>query len=317
MSEKALITGASGFVGSNLAKRLVEEGYDVFLLLRKESNTWRIKDILEKVNVIYADLLDYGVIEKEIKKICPDYIFHLATYGSYPDLQKDGSLMVKTNILGTYNLLQATKDINYKCFIHTGSSSEYGIKENVISEDAILEPLDQYGVTKASGTLFCQMFAKTHNKNIVILRPFSVYGPYERKTRFIPYVIMRCLQKKEVNMTSGEQKRDFVFTEDVLDLYLEVMKKEDIAGQIFNVGTGNDHSIKETAEIIFELTNSDPNLLKVGAKKMRKIEAITSWKSDTSKIEKVLNYKPKHSLKEGIKKTISWFMENKDIYENE
>lgn len=316
MTEKILITGATGFIGSNLTRKLVEENYDLYIILRKESNTWRIKDILEKINLVYADLSDYNTLKREINRIKPDYIFHLATYGSYPDLQKDGNLMIQTNILGTYNLLQATKDINYKCFVHTGSSSEYGIKETSISETDILEPSDHYGVTKASATLLCQTFSKIHKKNIVILRPFSVYGPYEKGSRFGPYVIMNCLQKKEINITSGEQKRDFIFINDVIDIYLKIMNKDNISGQIFNVGIGTDHSIKETAKIIFELTGNDLNLLKIGAKKMRKIEAITSWKANISKMQKILNYKPKHNLKEGMEKTIEWFRKNMELYKN-
>lgn len=317
MKEKILITGATGFIGSNLTRRLVEEKKEVYIVLRKESDICRIKDIIKRVNVIYADLLDYDKLAKKVQKVNPKYIFHLATYGSYPDLQKDDNLMIKTNILGTYNLLKATKGIDYKCFIHTGSSSEYGIKDTAISETDILEPVDQYGVTKACATLLCQMFSKKYKKNIVILRPFSVFGPYEKGSRFIPYVIMGCLKKKEVKMTSGEQKRDFIFINDVIDIYLKVMDKEGISGQIFNVGTGNDSSIKETAKIIFELTGSDPRLLKIGAKKSREIEAITSWKADTSKMEEILGYKPQHTLREGIKKTMEWFMENMGLYTRE
>ena len=314
---KVLITGASGFINANLTRRMLKEGHEVSVLLRKTSNVNRIKEILSQVNVMSGDLLDYDTLQKEVHQFNPDYIFHSATYGSYPDDQKNDDLMVQTNIIGTYNLLKATQDIPYKCFIHAGSSSEYGLKGNVMSENDCLEPVNQYGVTKASATLFCQLFAKRDRKNIVILRPFSVYGPYEKGTRLISYVILRCLQKKEVQMTSGEQKRDFIYVEDVVDVYLKVMGKEGIEGQIFNLGRGEDISVREVVEMIFELTKSDLSLLKIGAKEKRAFEAVRSWKADTSKLNQVLGFKSRTPLREGLQRTIEWMKNHQEYYAHE
>lgn len=315
MAGNILITGTNGFIGANLVRRLLKEKkHNIFVFLRKTSNVWRINDILEKLNIFHADLLNFKDVEKAVEKINPDYIFHLATYGSYPGLQKDESKMIKTNIVGTFNLLKATENISYRCFINTGSSSEYGIKGNAISESDLLDPVNIYGASKASASLLCRAFSKTYKKNIVTLRPFSVYGPYEEGFRLIPYAIMNCLKKKKIKLTSGEQKRDFIFTGDVMDIYLNVMKRKGVEGKIFNVGTGLDYSVKNTVEIIADLTGNSRKNLVFGAEKTRKFEAVKSWKADTTQIEKVLNYKPKHTLKEGLKKTVEWFRKNIDIY---
>ena len=116
-------------------------------------------------------------------------------------------------------------------------------------------------------------------------------------------------------LTSGEQKRDFIFIDDFTDVCLKVMDKEDISGEILNVGTGEDSTIKETAKKICSLANSDENLLAFGQKNTREIEALKSWKADTSKIKKVLDYQPKYNLDGGLKKTIEWFTRNIHLYE--
>lgn len=313
---KVLITGASGFINANLTRRMLSEGYEVGLILRRQSNLDRLKDILPRVKVLYADLLDYRKLFKEVHDFYPDYIFHSATFGAYPDDQKDEYLMFQTNMVGTYNLLKATGDIPYKCFIHAGSSSEYGLKDRAISEKDLLEPINHYGVTKASATLLCQMFARTNRKNIVILRPFSVYGPYERMTRLIPYVILKCIRKEEVHITSGEQKRDFIYVDDVMDIYLRVTETKGIEGEIFNVGGGEDISVKEVVKMIFDLTGSDPRLLKIGAKEQRAFEAIHSWKADLTRLNQVLGFHPRIRLEEGLRKTIDWVRESQEFYVN-
>lgn len=313
---RILITGATGFINANLARRMLAEGHDVGLLLRKQSNLSRIKDILPKVQTIDADLLDYPKLHRGVHDFEPEYIFHSATYGAYPDDQKDEYLMIQTNIVGTCNLLKATCDIPYRCFIHAGSSSEYGIKERPMAEDDPLAPVNSYGVTKASATLLCRMFAKRERKNVVILRPFSVYGPYERSTRLVPYVIFRCIRGEEVHITSGEQRRDFVYVDDVIDVYLRVMDKKGIAGEIFNVGGGQDISVKEAVRKIFELTGSDLCLLKIGTKEKRTFEAVHSWEADLSKLKQVLGFHPRISLQEGLRKTIDWVRESQEFHAN-
>lgn len=313
---RILITGATGFINANLARRMLTEGHEIGLLLRKQSNLSRVKDFLPKVHTIDADLLDYPKLYREVHDFEPEYIFHSATYGAYPDDQKDEYLMIQTNIVGTYNLLKATSDTPFKCFIHAGSSSEYGIKERRMAEDDSLEPINPYGVTKASATLLCQMFAKRERKNVVILRPFSVYGPYERSTRLVPYVISRCIRGEEVHITSGEQRRDFVYVDDVMDVYLRVMDKKGIAGEIFNVGGGQDISIREVVRKIFELTGSDMRLLKIGTREKRTFEATHSWEADLSKLKRVLGFYPRISLQEGLRKTIDWVRESQEFYAN-
>ena len=170
----AVVTGAGGFIGSNLTRRLIKEKIQVHVLVRNKSSLTRLKDISGKIKVHLTDLSDEKELTTIIKNIIPDYIFHLATFENYRDETKI-SEMIKNNIVVTKNLLVACNKISYKCFINTGSSSEYGLKRKPMRETDSLNPLSFYSVTKASATFLSQVFARQFNKPIITFRLFSVY----------------------------------------------------------------------------------------------------------------------------------------------
>ena len=144
-----LITGAGGFIGACLMRRLVENNENVHILLKKATNAWRIQDIIHKVSVHISDLSDLQGLRKIMDDIKPDIIYHLATCGAY-SYQNIPDAIINTNILGTWNLLKATSQINYELFVNTGSSSEYGFKKFSMKETDLLEPASYYAVTKSS-----------------------------------------------------------------------------------------------------------------------------------------------------------------------
>lgn len=309
-NKRILITGATGFIGANLTKRCIEIGTDVYIFSRDTSNKWRIKDILKDVKNFCVDLLDYENLEKFILRIKPEIIFHTATYGGYP-FQKEENKIIQTNIIGTMNLVSACSKVGFDVFVNTGSSSEYGIKSNPMNENDILEPINDYGVAKASATLFCQMKAKTENLPIVTLRLFSPYGYYEEKTRLIPSVIISCLENKIPKLSSPKSVRDFVFIEDVIDSYFKVVKNK-IAGEIFNIGYGKQHSVGEVVNEIVKLTDSkiSPHWETVVNPRIEP----KVWQADISKAKKILKWEPKYDLEQGLEKTIGWFRKNLILY---
>jgi len=302
-----LITGGAGFVGANLTRKLIELGYDVNLILKRSSNLWRIKDILNGVKVYYIDLLDKNKLSKIVNKINPVFIIHLATYGDYRN-QSDVEQMMDVNIKGTLNLLIASKNINYKMFINTGSSSEYGIKNEPMKETDFLNPISFYAATKASSTFLCQIFAKEYNKPIVTLRPFSVYGPYEEEKRFVPTIVKAVIKNKPIKITSGEQRRDFIYIQDVVGIYIKTMSYgKKLSGQIFNVGTGVEYTNDEVVQTLFKVTGKKVKIEK-GAYPKRLWDT-QHWVSDISKTEKLLKWKPKFSLEKGLLETYKWHLQ--------
>jgi nucleoside-diphosphate-sugar epimerase len=299
-----LVTGGAGFIGANLIKKLLKLNYNVHLILRKSSNLWRIKDVLSKIKIYHVDLLDEKTLTKTVKKISPDFIVHLATYSNYRD-QKEIREMIDVNIKGTLNLLFASKNINYELFINTGSSSEYGIKNKPMNEKDCLVPISFYAATKASATYLCQTFAKEYQKPIVTLRPFSVYGPYEEKDRFIPTIIRSVAEDKPIKITSGNQRRDFIYIGDIVDIYIKTLSHgKKLSGQILNMGTGIEYTNDEVVKTLFKLTNKKVKIEKGVFPK--RLWDTPHWVADISKTKKLLNWKPKFTLEQGLRYTYNW-----------
>lgn len=307
-----LVTGGNGFIGAKIVERLVSLGHQQFLILRKNSNRERLFPFINKIKILEADLTQADVMTDIVRKINPDVIIHLASYGvySYSDMTVENvQLMVNTNIHGTINLLHAANNTNCKIVINTGSCFEYGSSESSFKEEDMLNPVNMYGVTKASATLFSQVFSKKSKFSLVTLRPFTVYGPGEDKRRFISTVIRQCLQGISPSLTSESIVRDYIYVEDVVDAYLVAISKgEKFSGQVINISTGKDTALKDVVGIIIKLTHAKvvPN---IGSFPRREGEVL-NLVGDSTKSEKLLNWKAKHSLEEGLNKTIKWVKEN-------
>lgn len=307
-----LITGGAGFIGANLTRRLVDKN-KIHLFLKPTTNLWRLKDIISKLTIHNQDLTDFKNLTKTVHKIKPDIIYHLATHGAY-STQTDPIQMINTNLKTTANLILALDEIDYKCFVNTGSSSEYGFKTKPMKEDDLLEPNSFYAATKASGTYLCQVLARSQKKPIITFRPFSVYGPYEEGTRLIPTVILNILHNQPVKLTVNLAKRDFIYVEDLIDCYLLLAKKinKKIYGEVYNAGTGKQYSNGEIVETIKNLTKKKVKILK-GAYQNRTWDT-SFWVADISKITKDIGWKPKYTLEKGLEKTINWFKQNERLY---
>lgn len=313
--KKVLITGGAGFIGANFVYKFLDLGYKVFVFEKKEANLWRIKKIIDKINLYSPNLLDYNETEKIITEIKPDIVLHFATYGAYQGSQQDVNLTVDTNLKSTINLVNACQKVCVECFINTGTNSEYGIKDKSMKEVDILEPDNLYGITKSASTFYCQMMARKFNFPVVIIRPFNVYGYFEEKERLIPTIILSCLKNLELKLTKPDSVRDYIFIEDLTDGYLFTIKNiKYIKGEIFNLGSGKQTKIKEVVELIKKITSLKINPI-YGKVKIAQTEP-EKWVSDISKAKKILKWSPKYSLERGLKKNIEWFKQNLNLYEN-
>jgi len=316
MRRTTLVTGATGFIGACLTRRLVKNGYDVHIFTRMESNKWRIQDIIKSVTEHQVDLRDKEAVESAMQDIHPSIIYHLAAYGAY-HFQTDIDRIMKTNILGTLNLVRACAELGFDCFVNMGSSSEYGPKKKPMREDDILEPVDFYDVSKAAASLLCQSMGKSRTLPIFTLRPFAVYGYYEEPTRLVPTVIKACLEGRNPVLLSPHSVRDFIFVEDVIDVLLRlaetVAHRPETRCDIFNVGYGKQYTVRALTSKIIELTGANVRPLWGHALKRKKIEP-KSWVSDSSKIRRFLKWKPRFDLDSGLQRTVDWFEENLHLY---
>lgn len=303
MTQKILITGASGFVGSRLTTKLVDLNFDVHALVRHSSNLWRLNNLREKISLHNADLSAQKQVSDVIQRINPDVVFHFACYGGFPN-EADEERIMTVNTLGTYYLLQACSKTGTKKFFHIGSSSEYGIKSYPMSEDDLERPVNIYGISKLATSNIVRLYAESGKLPSTILRIFSPYGIYDDARRLIPTVINACLLNKELRLGSGKQVRDFIFIEDLIDAFILALERAPLNGEIINLGFGEQHTVKEVVNIILKECKY-PIMPVWSAFADRKNEP-QIWYSNNTLAKKILGWQPKIALHDGLSATILW-----------
>lgn len=278
--EKVLVTGAHGFIGQNLVKRLTTNGQEICELPRSDWNN---------LAGIFASF-------------SPDRVFHLAAYGNQYD-QKDLQTIYSVNIVYLLNLLISTQNIPLKSFVNVGSSSEYGRKNTAMKEQDILEPDTYYAASKAAGTLLARAWAVREGQPVVTIRPFSVYGPGEADGRFIPRVITCAMTGETLPLSSGVH--DWIFIDDFIEGMIAVADHcPGVAGQVINLGTGVQSTNQEIVEKISLITGKNINLMYTSP--LRNYDTETSWVADITKA-KSLGWSPKTPLEEGLQSTVEHY----------
>ena len=314
MKERVLITGAAGFVGANLVRRLIKENYEVHILTRESTNMWRLKDIYNFLHDHKVDLLNRKKLFEVAQKINPKKICHLAIYGGY-SFQKDEKKIIETNFNGTVNLLESLTNIDYDCFINTGSSSEYGPKTKPMIETDICEPDTIYGVAKAASTMYCKYKSETENKNIGTLRIFSAYGDFEEKARLITTLFTSLLNGKDVKLGNPGAARDFVYVQDIVEAYLKVLKNPiKFKGEIYNLCSGNQSKVSDIANIIKNILNSS-NKLEYGMTKGRVYDR-NIWVGNGGKFKEIFDWNPMN-IESGLIEAAKWFEKNVNLYKED
>ena len=302
--KRVLLTGASGFVGANLARRLLRDGHEVHLLLRPGYNPWRLSEIMGDVRLHLAALEDGPGVAGVVQRVRPEWVFHLATHGAYSS-QTDVVEIATTNVLGTIHLVEACLKADVEAIVNTGSSSEYGAKDHAPAEAEPLEPNSHYAVTKASATLYCQYTARRTGVRLPTLRLYSVYGPYEEPTRLIPTLLRRALAGELPPLVSPETARDYVYVDDAVEAYLLAATQAGREpGAVYNVGTGVQTTLREVVALTRRLLNV-PAEPQWGTMPGR-IWDTEVWVSDPRKIQHDLGWMPRVSLEEGLQRFAGW-----------
>lgn len=309
--KRVIMTGASGFVGANLARRLLRDGHEVHALLRGEHSSWRIESIRQHLHLHIVDLKDSDHLAHTVRDIRPDWIFHLAAYGAYPS-QTNQVAMIETNIVGTTNLVNACLATGFEAFVNSGSSSEYGFKDHAPSETEALEPNSHYAVTKAAATLFCRLTAQARAVHLPTLRLYSVYGPYEEPSRLIPALITSGLQGRLPPLVNPDTARDYVYVDEMSDAYILAASRHVAEpGAVYNAGTGIQTSLRQVVEIARRVIgiHAEPSW---GSMPNRKWDTDV-WVADNDKIRRELGWRPRFTIEEGFRKTVEWFHQHPQL----
>jgi nucleoside-diphosphate-sugar epimerase len=307
LKERFFVTGGTGFVGSQLVRKLAQIGCEMHVLVREGADRSRLSGVESKVNFHPGDLTKYERLREILSAIQPSVIYHLAVHGAYPS-QTNADQIILTNVFGTWNLLKACSELDYKVFLNTGSSSEYGSKQSAMRETDLLEPASYYAVAKCAQTLVCGHMARADRRPINTFRLFSVYGPYEEPSRLVPTLIRRCLEGRDLDMVSPDTARDFIYVDDVVEAYLQVGQLSLQCGEVFNIGTGIQSTVRDVVKAVLQATGAKVKV-NWGSMPARTWDTET-WLADCSKVRRVLKWTPKNSLVAGIERTVQWFRSN-------
>jgi len=310
--KRVLITGGTGFVGANLVRRLLRDGHDVRLLGGPSRDPWRLVDVAREVRWLEGDLEAGTGLEAMVADFRPQWVFHLAAHGAY-SWQRDHAAILRTNLLGTANLVDACVGARVEAFVNAGSSSEYGSKDHAAREDEPLEPDSAYAVGKAAATWYCSQAARTSGAPIVTLRLYSVYGPYEDPRRFIPQLVARGMEGSLPPLASPSTARDFVYVDDVCEAFLRVAAVIDVPGAIYNVGTGVQTTLEQAVEVARRVL---PIAIEPEWQSMPDRTWDTSiWLADIARLRGVLAWNPATDLEHGLRLTADWMRNRPDLKE--
>jgi UDP-glucose 4-epimerase len=298
------VTGAAGFIGANLARRLMQEGHEVHLALHHGCDAWRIRDLKSQVSWHGLDLRDAAAVCRTIAELSPDWVFHLAAHGAY-SWQVDTSAIMETNLMGTIHLVDACHAAGVEALVNTGSSSEYGWKDYAPVEDEWLEPNSSYAISKAAATHYCRHIAQSSDMRICTLRLYSVYGAFEEPNRLMPALLINAQQGGYPPLVRPTIARDYVYIDDVLDAYLlAVSSPTSPRGAVYNVGTGRQTTLAQVVEAVRQLF--DLKRPPIWATMPDRGWDTDTWVANSQRIQTELDWRPKTSLTAGLRQFREW-----------
>ena len=324
---KVLVTGADGFIGSHLVENLISSGYEVKALCQYNSlGTWGwleniSKEIGEEVEIVSGDIRDPYLIE-EITQGCST-IFHLAALIAIPYSYFAPREYIQTNVTGTCNVLQAALKNKVEHFIHTSTSEVYGTAQFVpITEEHPLSGQSPYAASKIGADQLAFSYYASFDLPLTIIRPFNTYGPRQSARAVIPSVIIQLLEGQDVHLGKLSPTRDFNFVLDTARGFIASINSEAAIGEVINLGSNFEISIKDTALLISEVMGKEINIIEDDLRLRPEKSEVDRLFASNDKAKDLLKWKPKYSgpdgFKKGLEETCAWFSleENRSLYKS-
>jgi nucleoside-diphosphate-sugar epimerase len=285
---RILVTGATGFVGANLVRALLgKPNIELYILTRRTSDLWRLVDIKHQLKeLLHCNLEDRSEVFMAIDKVKPNIVYHIATYGGFPN-QSDQMQMLQSNIQATMNLLDASIANNVTTFINTGTSSEYGLKHHPMQETDLCEPVNFYGITKLAATNYCTMLGKTSDTKVCTLRLFSPYGELEDPSRLYPSIASSLSNNERPRLSRPQSVRDFIAIEKVTQVYLDIINADFSPGDIINVASGEQQTIEQFYKSIARKLGKE-HIEPIWGEAPPRANEPLMWQADVSKLKHLL-----------------------------
>ena len=320
---KILVTGAEGFIGSHLVERLVRLKHKVrAFVLYNSFNSFGWLDTLDdeikkKIDIVTGDIRDEKSVKDSVRNC--DAVIHLAALIGIPYSYYSPQAYIKTNLEGTYNILEAARHMNCKNIIITSTSEVYGSAQYLpIDEAHPINSQSPYAASKVAADQLALSYFKSFNTPVKIIRPFNVYGPRQSERAIIPTIINQTLgNNKKISLGNLEPCRDFNYIDDAVDAFIKVMKNQKIYGDVVNVGTNKKISVRTLSNEILKLSKNKKLIEVNPLRKRPKLSEVSRLQCDNRKIKKLTKWKPNINLTEGLRKTIEWFKKNKSTNSNQ
>lgn len=309
--KNVFVTGGNGFLGSWLVNELVKKGANVTCLIRDSvaNSNLQLLGMADKVNIVYGSLEDYYIVERAMNEFETEVCFHLAAQAIVGIANKSPLSTFEANIKGTWNVLEACRQLGIKRTVVASSDKAYGEHEKLpYKEEFCLNGLTPYEASKSCTDMLARTYAKTYGLAIGVTRCGNIYGGGDlNMSRLIPGTIISVLKDESpIIRSDGTPVRDYIYVLDAVSAYLtlaEQLDRKDVAGQAFNFGTETPVSVLELVKKIITAAGKDiqPKILSE-AKNELKAQYL-----DWNKAKSVLGWKPQHNLDDGLKETIAWY----------
>jgi GDP-mannose 4,6-dehydratase len=324
MKKKVLITGILGFVGSHLAQKMVNEGNEVYGLVRRVAsrNSDPLGQVGKDITLVSGDITDYASTRNALKVANPDIIFHLAALSPVRDSFERPFEYQQANFVGTMNIahaMQELPDADKRKMLAASTAEVYGIQgDQPLKETLPLKPSSPYAVTKAAGDMYLQMMFNSFNLHGTVMRPTNSYGRKLERNFMVEYLITQMLKGESIYIGAPDSIRDYMYIDDHVNAYALAAKDQKADGQTYNAGTGIGVTNRQLAEMIAQKVGYEVNKIKFGlyppGYPLRPLASDQPYLVlDATKITKELNWKPKYDLSEGLDKTIDYLKHNTKI----
>jgi len=321
-NKKILVTGAAGFIGSHLTEILVKESARVTVLVRYTSSgkigwlEYFPPSMKNRLKIIHGDIRDPDICGSAVQG--NDYVFHLAAQIAIPYSYIAPRDFMAVNSLGTANLLQAARAEKVKKFLHVSTSEVYGTAQYApIDEQHPQTAQSPYSASKIAADKLVQSFNLSFGLPAVTVRPFNCFGPRQSARAITPTIILQALRGRTIRLGNVNSSRDMNYVEDITNGMIAAGMDDETSGLTMNLATGKDHSIEEMVSMIGDIIGK--RLIIKTERRRRRPGKSEVWRlvGDNSLAGSTIGYKPKFTIRAGLKKTISFFEKNIDLYPKE
>jgi dTDP-glucose 4,6-dehydratase len=312
---RVLVTGAGGFIGSHLAEALVMAGADVRAFVRYNSRGdagllhQLPPQLLDNIDIVAGDLRDPAAVERAIAG--SDIVFHLGAVISIPYSYRHPFETAETNLMGTLNVLMASRTHDIDRLVHTSTSEVYGTAQYTpMDETHPLQGQSPYSASKIGADKLVESFVRSYDLPAVTVRPFNTYGPRQSARAVIPTIITQVLTSDHVHLGNLHARRDFTYVRDTVEGFQKAATADGVLGEEINLGTGIDISISELAELIIAITGRPVEIVSEAERMRPEQSEVMRLLSNNGLADQLLDWQPAWSLEEGLRETVTWISQN-------